>query len=192
MSAPLLLRLIIWPWIAAAFYAGHSLLLQRLPPIAVPAIVLLLTTSILMAYLRLETLRLWIDSLDLRRLLLLHVTRFVGVVFLLLHHRGELPYAFAIPAGIGDLIVATAALSLALAPLHESTRRRALSIWNAVGLFDLLFVIANAVRITRASPEALRPLTELPLSLLPTFLVPWLLATHVIIFIRLAREGRPS
>lgn len=187
MSAQVLLRLILWPWIAAAVYAGHTLLLQRVPPVAIPAIVLLIATALLMAYLRLEILKTWIDALDLRRLVLLHAIRFVGVAFLVLYQRGDLPYAFAVPAGIGDIVVATAALSIAFAPLTETSRRRACSIWNVVGLCDLVFVLVTAARLTAAAPESMRALAELPLSLLPTFLVPGLLATHAIIFIRLAR-----
>lgn len=192
MSAQLVLRLILWPWLIAAVYAGHTLLLQRVPPLTLPAIVFLLTTGVLMLYFRLASLRQWVDALDLRRLVLLHTTRFVGIAFLVLHHRGELPYAFAIPAGIGDIAIAALALPLAFAPLGHSTRRRAILIWNTAGLCDLLFVIATAIRLMLADPTAMRAMTELPLSLVPTFLVPLLLATHVIIFLRLSRPTPPA
>ena len=42
-------------------------------------------------------------QLDLRLLVLYHLTRFVGVWFLVLYSRGELPYAFAVPGGWGDI-----------------------------------------------------------------------------------------
>jgi hypothetical protein len=38
--------------------------------------------------------------------------------------------------------------------------------------------------------SSMRALLELPLSLLPTFLVPIITATHVIIFVRLGRRSR--
>ena len=136
-----------------------------------------------------EVKRRWIDAIELRSLVLLHVTRFVGIYFLILHERGELPRAFAVPGGIGDIVVATMALPVALAPLDDAARCRAIRIWNIVGLVDIIMVIITAMRINLSTPGQLRPLTHLPLSLLPTFLVPLIIATHIIIF---ARTSRPQ
>jgi hypothetical protein len=188
MSAALLVRCIFWLWFFAAILAGRSLALQRLPPFAVPGIVLTLTAFLLLLYFLVAPLRAWADEINLRRIVLLHVTRFVGIAFLVLYQRGELPYAFAVPGGIGDIVVATFALPIALAPLEPGLLRRAVRIWNMVGLVDIALVIATAARLNLADPGQMRALTELPLSLLPTFLVPLIVATHVIIFIRLARE----
>jgi hypothetical protein len=188
MSAALLVRCIFWLWFFAAVLAGKALVLQRLPPFAVPAIVLTLTAFLLALYFLVAPLRTWADETNLRKLVLLHVTRFVGIAFLVLYQRGELPYAFAVPGGIGDIVVATFALPLALAPLNPPTLRRALRIWNMVGLVDIVLVVLTAVRLNLADPAQMRALTELPLSLLPTLLVPLLIATHVVIFVRLARD----
>ena len=46
-----------------------------------------------------------------------------------------------------------------------------------------------AARLAAADPSSMRALLRLPLSLLPTFLVPLLIATHVWIFVRLARRS---
>ena len=51
-------------------------------------------------------------TVDLRALALFHVTRFVGFYFLVLHARGELPWAFAVPGGWGDNITAAWVLVL--------------------------------------------------------------------------------
>ncbi len=188
MPASLLARLFLWLWFIAAVLAGRGHLLQRLPPLAVPAMVLGLTAFLLLLYFLVGPLRAWVDEIDLRKLVLLHVTRFVGIAFLVLYHRGELPYAFAVPGGIGDIVVATFALPVALAPLDPAPRRRAVTIWNVVGLVDIILVVVTAGRLNLADASQMRALTELPLSLLPTFLVPLIIATHVIIFARLARE----
>lgn len=187
MSAALIVRLLFWLWFGTAVAAGHFLWLQRLPPVGVQAIILGLVAVVLLAYFRVAAVRAWVDAIDLRGLVLLHVTRFVGIYFLVLYQRGELPRGFAVPAGFGDIVVATMALPVAFAPLEPDARRRAIRIWNVVGLADMLMVIVTAARITLAHPLQLRPLTHLPLSLLPTFLVPLIIATHVIIFVRIAR-----
>ena len=188
MTAALLVRVIFWLWFTAAMLAGHSLVLQRLPAPVVPGMVFTLTALLLLAYFRLGAVRTWVDALSLRTLVLLHVTRFVGIVFLVLYHRGQLPYAFAVPGGIGDIIIATFALPVALAPLDESVRLRVTNIWNVAGLADILFVVITAIRINLADPTEMHALTHLPLSLLPTFLVPLIIASHVIIFFRLSRN----
>jgi hypothetical protein len=188
MSAALLVRLIFWLWFLAAVLAGRARLLQSLPPFAAPAVIFGLTAAVLGLYLWVAPLRAWFDALDLRTLVLLHVTRFVGIAFLVSYHRGQLPYAFAVPGGIGDIVIATFALPVALAPLAAATRRRALTIWNFAGLTDILLVAGTAIRLNLADPSQMRALGQLPLSLLPTFLVPLIIATHLIIFFRLARE----
>ncbi len=147
-----------------------------------------LTGLVLYPYFRFRMLRDWIDGLDARVLLQIHLSRFVGILLLLLWHRGELPYAFAVPAGFGDIIVALAAVVLVAVPLDQSRFRRYLTIWNVVGFLDLVFVVFTAASIILVDPLQLRTLTHLPLCLLPTFLVPLLLATHVMIFARLLRK----
>src|SRR4051812_15280263 len=184
MSAGVVARFVLWLWFGAAVAAGHFLLLQRVPPFAVQGIIFGLAAIVLVFYFVIKPVRAWVDSLDLRSLVLLHVTRFVGLYFLILYQRGELPRAFAVPGGMGDIIVATMALPVALAPLEPEARRRAMVIWNVVGFVDILMVLVTAARINLTDPAQLRALTYLPLSLLPTLLVPLILATHVIIFVR--------
>ena len=186
MPVSFLIRVAFWLWFGAALAAGHFLVLQRIPPVAVQGIIFGLIAILLLVYFRIGAVRTWVDSLDLRTLVLIHITRFVGIYFLILYQRGELPRAFAVPAGFGDIVVATMALPVALAPLAEGARRRAIRIWNVVGFVDILFVVLTAGRLNLADPTPLRALTHLPLSLLPTFLVPLIAATHIVLFIRTA------
>jgi hypothetical protein len=192
MSVSVLVRLFFWLWFAAAVALGHFRALERLPPAGIPLVVFGTAGALLYAYFRLPALRAWVDALDLRALVLLHVTRFVGIYFLVLHQRGDLPRAFAIPAGIGDIAVAAMALPVALAPLTHSGRRRVVTVWNVVGLVDILLVAATAARLNLADPAQMWTFRQLPLALLPTFLVPLIIATHVIIFVRLARTQRAA
>jgi len=189
VSTPLVIRICLWTWLIAAMLAGNYRLLQRLPLPAVQGVLFGLTAILLLLYFRVRRLRDWIDALDLRSLVLLHVTRFIGFYFLLLYQRGELPYEFAVPGGWGDIIVAALALAVVFWPMADLRRRRALTIWNVIGFVDIMLVVITAARIGLAAPWRMMPLTVLPLSLLPTFLVPLIIATHVIIYLRLRREA---
>jgi len=179
--------MVFWTWLGAAFFVGQQLLLQGLPPLAIPACVLGLTAVLLFSYFRLAAVRSWVDALDLRTLVLLHVSRFIGIYFLILYRRGVLPYDFAVPGGIGDIIVAALALAIVVVPLSTVTGERMIRIWNIIGLVDIALVVLTAARLNLADPIQMRALTYLPLSLLPTFLVPLIIATHVIIYVRLTR-----
>src|SRR5688572_8210940 len=134
MPVAVVVRLVFWLWFAGALALGYFRVLTQFPPYLTPALVLALTALLLMAYFRLAPLRDWVAGFELRSLVLLHVRPFVVAYFLRLYQRGELPRAFAIPAGIGDIVIATMALPVALAPLEYTARLRAITIWNFVGL----------------------------------------------------------
>lgn len=188
-SAALVARLIFWLWFGAAVAAGHFLLLQRLPFWGSAGLFLALTGAPILVYLRSAAARAWIDSLGFPALVLPHLVRFIAIYFLLLEQRGTLPRAFAVPGGLGEIVVATMALPVLFAPLGTGLRLRALFIWNVVATVDLLMVVMIALQIALTAPAQLRPLTHLPLSLLATLIVPLLAASHVVIFTRLLRAN---
>ena len=125
---------------------------------------------------------------DLRWLVLLHITRFVGFYFFWLYQRDDLPFAFAVPAGWGDNLVAAFALVLLVLPQMQNWKVLLL-IWNTLGLIDIIHVAMLALRIGLADWQSMHALRELPLSLLPTFFVPLIITSHVLIFVR---ANRPS
>jgi len=186
---PLTLRIGLWVWLIAALVVGQKGWLVPLLGPALQGLLFTLTGLFLLLYFKTAILRGWIDQLDLRALVSFHLTRFVGFYFLLLYQRGELPYAFAVPGGWGDNLVALGALLICVLPLAATTRRRAIGLWNTIGLVDILLVLATGARLGLQDPAQLSALTHLPLSLLPTFLVPLIIATHIIIFLRLRREA---
>ncbi len=192
MSVALLVRAFFWLWFASAVAVGHWQVLQRLAPVAIALVPVALGGALLIPYFRISALRAWIDAIDVRALVLVHVSRLIGVYLLVLQQQGALPRAFAIPAGIGDIVVAVMALPIVFAPLDEVLRRRALRIWSVVGLIDTLLVIATVARLNLRQPEELRLLTELPLSFLPTLLLPEIIATHVIILHRSLEPQSPA
>jgi hypothetical protein len=178
-------------WFAAAWVLGESGSLAALEPPAPQMILLGLTALLLSNSVVLPGFRGWLGSLDLRRLVAVHLGRFVGIHFLILHGRGQLPYDFAVKGGWGDIAVAVGAVALLVVP-GLIARRGVLLAWNAVGLADILFVVATAGRLAAADPSSMRALLRLPLSLLPTFYVPLVIATHVWIFWRVWRSPAPA
>jgi hypothetical protein len=130
----------------------------------------------------------WLAETDVKWLLVPHLTRFVGVYFLVLGARGALAAGFSRPAGIGDIIIAGFAALLLLVPAMH--RRRILFVWNIAGLIDIVFVVFAAFHFGLNDRAGMAPLRQLPLSLLPTFLVPIIIVSHILIFVWLRRADR--
>jgi hypothetical protein len=127
-------------------------------------------------------------SLDVRYILGFHLVRFfAGVLFLIEASDGRLAAAFAYPAAVGDIAVAVFALLLFRIVIRPSGTLF-LVIWNTAGLLDILFVVSTALRVGLRDWSGMAPLRELPLSVLPTFVVPLIIASHLILFVRLARR----
>ena len=175
-------------WLLLALVVGKYGLLNIIPP-PFPQVVLFgLTLILLLLCWKLSVFRNWVFNVDIRVLVLVHLSRFIGIYFLILHSHGELPYAFAVPGGLGDIAVATTAIFVSLISSTSGVKGlRVLLIWNAFGLLDILFVIATAGGLVMADPGSMSSLTKLPLSLLVTFLVPIIIFTHIIIFVRLIK-----
>jgi hypothetical protein len=146
-----------------------------------------LTALVLIACWKIIPIRAWVLSIDLRWLVLFHVTRLIaGAYFLVLCQHGQLQCAFARLAGWGDIIVAVLALALVRA-MHTGFAKPLLLMWNTIGLMDIIVVVSSALRFGLRDWQSMHALRELPLSLLPTFLVPLIIASHILIFVRLAR-----
>jgi hypothetical protein len=184
---PLSLALVGAGWFLVALFVGETELLSTLPGPAAQVTLIGLTLGLLASFWCSRSFRSWVEELDIRFLLGLHLVRFVGFYFLLMHSRGELPGRFAIPAGWGDIVVASGALLIiSFYKLRRSSR--AVMLWNALGLFDILLVVATAGGLAFADRDSMSALTRLPLSFLPTMVVPLIITTHVIILFRLFKK----
>lgn len=168
-----------WFALASVLVATGRVAMQR-PPIP-QVIVAVLTCAVLIASRRLPVFRHWLRDLPISRVIAFHLVRFVGYAFLWLTARGAMPAAFAVPAGIGDITVATGALLLLVVPRTPSWYRFAWG-WNMVGLIDIVFVVVTAARLAMADPDSMLSLMRFPLGLLPTFVVPLIIASHVWLF----------
>jgi len=182
--------LLLAAWLCLAGGVG---LAGWLEPASAPVVAITiwsLTALTLLTCWKIPTIQQWAMSADLRVLVALHLTRFVGFYFFHLSGRGELPYAFAAPAGWGDIIVAS--LAILLLALSGARKWQMLILWNTIGLTDILFVVLTALRIGLEDPRSMHALREFPLSLLVIFLVPLIISSHVLIFFRAARLKSPS
>lgn len=188
MSAALLVRFLLWLWLGAAVYLGYTGALQRLPAFAAPLLGLWMSALVVLLYHRVATLREWVDGLELRSLLIPHFVRFTGVYFLILYHRAELSREFALVTGIVELAAAVMLLPILFAPVEPATRRRAIQIWNGAAAANILLLgIRWADTLGAGDVIEVARLDSLPLCLLPLFLYPLLLASHVLVALRLRR-----
>jgi hypothetical protein len=120
-----------------------------------------------------------------RNLILLNLWRLVGAVFLMLMANGQMPALWALPAGIGDVIVGVAAPWIARRVDTPQGRRAAIS-FNLFGMADLVVAVGLGVMTSPGPAQVFytTPTSELatrfPLALVPTFLVPLAFVLHVI------------
>lgn len=176
-------------WLFVAIALGLSGVLRQVRPPGPQIVIVGLTGVMIASYWLSKSFRDWLRALDLRAIVALHLTRYVGFYFLWLYGRGELPYRFAVPGGWGDIIVATGAIVILASWTGFGSRRPVLLIWNVYGLIDILFVVATAATEAMAVPASMAALLRMPLCLLATFLVPLIISSHLLIFARLATRG---
>ena len=182
-------RIIGTGWFLVALFLGETGILGVVPGPA-PQIALWVTTLLLLGCcLLLPAANTLVMTVPLKALLAIHLTRLVGIYFLYLHSRGQLPESFAVPAGWGDIAAACGALVLILWP-RLVEKRWLLLAWNTLALADILFVLSSGMRMTGADRYLLlEALTTLPLSFLPLMVVPLILTTHLLIYIRAWRSA---
>jgi hypothetical protein len=159
-----------------------------MPPVGANLIVVLLALAFFLSV-----------SPSLRRLLSnqanlirLHVWRLEGLVFLILMMQGRVPALWALPAGVGDVLVGVTALWVARGLERPGGRRRAIA-WTLFGMADLVVAVALGVmtnpgptQVFHTTPSA-ELLTQYPLALVPTFLVPLAFTLHVVSLLQLVR-----
>ena len=120
-----------------------------------------------------------------QNLIRLNVWRLVGIVFLVLMAYGQMPALWALPAGIGDIIVGATAFWVA-SRVHMANGIRRAILFNLFGLVDLVVAVGLGVMTSRGPLQVFQttPTSELatrfPLVLVPTFLVPLAFMLHIV------------
>ncbi len=176
---------------AGAFAADpQQLPLTLLLSVAAPPLIFIAS------YLASPALRAFVLGLDLVLLTAFQSWRVIGAMFLVFYAYGLLPAIFAWPAGIGDGLVGIAAPFVAIAIARNTTGWRQQALWlNLAGLIDFAFAIGAGVLTSPSSAGVLADATtsaimsELPLSLIPTFAVPLWIIVHMISLLQLRRRA---
>jgi hypothetical protein len=184
----------VWlAWAAVALVVAMRWPPLTWPPPLLPVVMWGTVAAVLLPRLWLPSWRAALDAVPLAALVALHLVRIgFGSSFLVLASRGELTPHFARDAGIGDVAAGVLALALLLAGRVGETpwRRRLLAAWSVFGLIDFLNVQRLAITAVLREPEGMTRFADLPFSLLPPWIVPTLLASHLLILLRLrARRG---
>jgi hypothetical protein len=166
---------------ALGFYGGNS---SRIPTIQFGLLTPILAG--ILAFWWWPALRRVIDAIPQQWLVSVQVYRALGVTFLILYAGGRLPGAFALPAGIGDVIAGLLAPFVGLAYARRSPGSAArVRAWNLYGLADLVVAVTTGM-LTSPSPFQMlaldRPntlISAFPLAMIPVFLVPLSVLLHL-------------
>jgi len=128
-----------------------------------------------------ERFRAFALSLNPKVLTSAHSWRIVGFTFVLLEAPGVLPGVFALPAGYGDMAVGATASFVAW-KLANPSHRNSFILWQVLGIADLVMAVSLGTTAGLLSPHApaMAAMTVLPLSLVPTLLVPLFVIFHTI------------
>ena len=139
-------------------------------------------------YLLSKKFREFIERVGVRGVLVVHLVRYVGIYFIYLYSLNRLPYDFAVTGWCGGYCSCRICFDYTINVPGLLKRKNLILIWNILGLIDIIFVVITAGRINMSNPGELYELTVLPLSLLPTFIVPLIISTHIFMF-HLVKKG---
>ena len=184
-------------WVGLAVFLGASGRLAFSPNLPAPLIgvmfaVPLLTAAVLA--LTSEKVRASLLGIPPQLLVGLNAMRILGVLFLLDFIAGSLSGPFPFFAGLGDMITGALAIPLALSIARSKEPSvRAIAGWNAFGTLDLVVAVGLGITSAAGSPHAgvgSQAMQYLPLSLVPTVLVPFYLLTHAVVAAQLRVRSR--
>ena len=119
-----------------------------------------------------------------------------GGLFLMLWADGRMPWQFALPAGIGDVVTGVVAVAIAILLAQKAPgARRAVYAWCLFGIADLVVAVTMGALTSPGIPHLLAHdapnvlITSYPLVMVPTFAVPLALMLHGIALWRLRRAA---
>ena len=183
-------------WFALSFALGASgAFINRLgtPPLALLAAVMVPTALFLAAYWISRSFHEFVLAADVSLLTATQSWRFAGVGFIALNLLGFLPSYFAWPAGLGDMAIGVTApwVALALGRNARFASSKTFVAWNVFGIFDFAvlavgmgaiapLIFPNLLHAITPQMVTAAPMRHLPLSMVPSFLVPMFTIFHLV------------
>lgn len=170
------------------------------PPVPLVFAVAIPTLLFLGAYRALPRFKAMVLGADLRLITALHAWRTIGFGFILLHLNGLLPGLFAWPAGLGDVAIAIAAPWMVYRLLRDPdfvTSSRFLW-WNRLGILDFVVAFIAGALASGVIPALTlggvntAAVSVMPMALIPGFLVPLLLLTHLTALLQIGEARRQA
>jgi hypothetical protein len=156
---------------------------------AIPLIVFLFLLSVS------STVSDWADKMDITTLTSFQTWRVMGFTFVILWAMGQLPFIFAIFAGVGDVLVGISAAFATVKVSQRSTdwknsARRVIYIGLldfAVAVITGLASAAGYLKIYSGEVSA-HIMTIYPMVLFPTFFVPCFIILHILAWRKIPKE----
>lgn len=188
-------------WFAAyAYLAGRGVFSFTASPVPLLPVALLLPLIVaFVAFRTIPAVRAIANEIPQERLIGIQIIRLMGFAFLMLLAQSQLPAVFALPAGVGDMLVGLEAIFVA--PMYArraDNASRAALFFNLFGIAD--FVVALTIGFLAASTNFqlihVNPTTDLivylPLVMVPTFGVPLFTMMHALSLNRIAGERKAA
>ena len=192
VAIPLTLWLgVIWAAALSGVFQVRPGVIPRLPiAVVVPVVIGLIAVT------RSRRIAAAVDAAPPSWLVGLQVYRVLGGIFLLQWLQGALPGAFAVPAGIGDVLVGLLALPVAV---YAASGRRgstaAVVAWNVLGIADLVNALTLGFLSTPGPWQLLAHdhpnllVGVYPTAMIPAFAVPLSLILHGVSLWQLRRRS---
>jgi hypothetical protein len=187
---------VVVAWFAATFALVKSGAYASDPQTTFPAIGLAIALPTILGgcAIALGPVRRAVSQIGLPWLVGVQFYRVVGGVFLIAYLQDDIPGEFAIPAGVGDMLVGITAPFVAVYLARAGAQRAwpVVTAWCALGIADLVIAISTGFM---SAPSAFQQLalgdpnlaiTRYPLALIPTFAVPVSIVLHIWVLALLA------
>lgn len=171
-------------WFAAVVVGAESRFLASVWMPSIAGIVALSIALPTLWYFASPTFRTVVEGIGHRRLMIMHAWRVpAALLFFWYGAQGQLPLAFWVVAGTGDLIAGSYAIWLAFKP-ESADRYRA---FHRLGFADFVVAVGTGLTFTLLQNPLMAPLVALPFALIPLFGVGISGASHLMAFDMLRR-----
>jgi hypothetical protein len=180
-------------WLAVAQYLGEAATTGTTLPIVLSGLLIPPTVAAIGLW-RSESTAKLIAAIPLHWLVAAQIYRLAGGIVLVLWADGRMPWQFALPAGIGDVATASAAVAVAaLLARNASGAYRATYAWCLFGIADIVVATVTGAITSPAAAHllAIEPpnvlIASYPLIMHPFYGVPLALMLHGLVLWRLRR-----